>query len=138
MTMKPITLNDGTRIPKGTYICMAAGSMATDPRFYDDPKTFSPSRFYAASPTIKDDSGENNRRNLEFLGTEAGNIHWGSGRFTCPGRWYASAMMKVFLAQVIKKYDVKFPAGQKERLPNVYMDIMVEPNPKQSVLFRLR
>jgi hypothetical protein len=74
--------------------------------------------------------------NLDFVGTESGNVHWGSGRFTCPGRWYASVMMKVFIALVVSKYDVKFPEGQAKRLPNVYMDILVEPNPKQVVLLK--
>lgn len=133
MTMTSVTLHDGVTIPKGTYICMAAGSMAMDPEFYDDPKTFLPARFQSGSSGTAD-----GRKNLDFVGTESGNIHWGSGRFTCPGRWYASAMMKVIVAQIVKKYDVKFPSRQTERLPNVYMDIMVEPNPKQAVLMKLR
>jgi len=47
-------------------------------------------------------------------------------------------MMKVFVALVVNQYDVMFPEGQIERSPNVYMDILVEPNPKQVVLLKRR
>jgi hypothetical protein len=130
LVMTPITLSDGTNIPSGTYVCMAAGSMAADSSFYHSPTKFFPERFHPVP-------GEA-RGNLDFVGTESGNVHWGSGRFTCPGRWYASAMMKVFISLMVEKYDIKFPNGQVERLPNVYMDVLVEPNPKQTVLIRRR
>lgn len=109
---------------------MSAGSMAMDPSFYRSPTEFSPERFHSAQETAKG--------NIDFVSTESGNVHWGSGRFTCPGRWYASAMMKAIVALLVTKYDIKFPEGQVERLPNVYMDILVEPNPKQVVLVRRR
>ena len=46
--------------------------------------------------------------------------------------------MKVIIAEILPKYDIKCPDGQTERLPNVYLDIVVEPNPKQSIMFRPR
>jgi cytochrome P450 len=127
LAMTPITLSNGTIIPRGTYICMAAGCMAMDSSFYSSPQEFLPERFHKAPGG-----------NLDFVGTESGNVHWGSGRFTCPGRWYASAVMKVFIALIVSKYDVRFPKGQVNRLPNVYMDILVEPNPKQKVVVKKR
>ncbi|PSN71718.1 hypothetical protein BS50DRAFT_629856 [Corynespora cassiicola Philippines] len=30
---------------------------------------------------------------------------WGTGRMACPGRYYAAAVMKVILAQIIVNYD---------------------------------
>ena len=140
MTMTTITLHDGLVIPKNMYICMAAGAMAMDPEFYHKPEVFSPSRFYhdESNKASTDGATEKVQKNIDFVSTESGNIHWGSGRFTCPGRWYASAMMKTMIAQIVTNYDFKFPYGQTERLPNVYMDIMVEPNPVQTVLFKRR
>ena len=46
--------------------------------------------------------------------------------------------MKVIIAEILLNYDIKFPDGQTERLLNVYLDIVVEPNPKQSIMFRRR
>jgi cytochrome P450 len=128
-------LSDGTHISKGQFISMPAGPMAMDPEFYLDPESFDPHRFAATSHS---EANGKERRDREFVGTEPGNVHWGSGRFTCPGRWYASGVMKVILAKILLKYDIKFPDGQTERLPNVYLDIVIEPNPKQQILFRQR
>ena len=116
--MTPIKLSSGITIPRRTYICMSAGSMAMDPSFYSSVELFSPSRFH-------DYPTDTPKGNLDFVGTENGNVHWGSGRFTCPGRWYASAVMKVFIALFVNRYNMRFPEGQVERLPNVYMDILV-------------
>jgi hypothetical protein len=73
----------------------------------------------------------------EFVGTEIDTIHWRHGRSTRHGIWYAIALMKINVAQIILKYNFKFPEGQKEWSPNVYLDLIVEPNPKQAVLFEL-
>jgi len=112
---------------------MAAGNMAKDASFYPSATVFSPKRFHSVAPETSKKG-----KNLDFVSTETGNVHWGSGRFTCPGRWYASAVMKAVIALIVRKYDVKFPKGQVERLPNVYMDVLVEPNPGQAVLCRRR
>ncbi|KAF2684170.1 cytochrome P450 [Lentithecium fluviatile CBS 122367] len=132
------TLQDGTAIPKGTFISMAAGPMAMDPGYYEDAQTFSATRFCKTDESAVESGAEKSQWAHEFVSTESGNIHWGHGRFTCPGRWYASAVMKVVIAQILRKYEVKFPEGQRERLPNVYLDLIVEPNPKQVVRFRAR
>ena len=46
--------------------------------------------------------------------------------------------MKVIITEILLKYDIKFPDGQTERLLNVYLDIVVELNLKQLIMFRLR
>jgi cytochrome P450 len=131
-------LHDGTIISEGTCISMPAGPMAMDPEYYSNPRKFSATRFCTPDNTGLERSGEGFHRVLEFVDTENGNLHWGHGRFTCPGRWYASAVMKLMLAKIIENFDAKFPEGQSKRMPNVYMDLIVEPNPKQVVLFRSR
>jgi cytochrome P450 len=105
---------------------MPAGPMAMDPEYYRDPQTFSATRFSGNKGSATELVTEKSQRMHEFV------------RFTCPGRWYASAVMKIIIAQIILKYDVKFPERQRERLPNVYLDLIVEPNPKQVVHFRLK
>ncbi|KAF2871963.1 cytochrome P450 [Massariosphaeria phaeospora] len=133
------TLQDGTVIPKDTFISMPAGPMAMDPENYPNPHEFSATRFCGNDiPATASADTSKPQRPHDFVGTESSNIHWGRGRFTCPGRWYASAAMKVIVAQILRKYHVSFPAEKMHRLPNVYLDLIVEPNSKQTVLFRLR
>ncbi|KAF2796779.1 cytochrome P450 [Melanomma pulvis-pyrius CBS 109.77] len=135
MAMDSITLSDGTNICKGQLISMPAGPMAMDPEFHENPQSFDASRFLPHKTFLSD---EKLTRDLEFVGIEKGNVHWGAGRFTCPGRWYASAVMKCIIGSILMKYDITFPEGQQERLPNVYLDIVIEPNPKQKVMFQPR
>jgi ent-kaurene oxidase len=81
---RSFTLSAGTHIPKGQSISMPAGPMAMDADFYPEPERFDMHRFVAAAQSGGDGDGE--RREREFAATERGNVHWGSGRFTCPGR----------------------------------------------------
>lgn len=85
---------------------------ADEPRraYYKNPLQLDGSRFY----TGKAPSGEN-----EFASIESGSLRWGSGRWTCPGRWYASATIKLLLAKLLLNYDMEFPAGKTTRPPNV-------------------
>jgi hypothetical protein len=57
---------------------------------------------------------------------------------TCPGRWYASEVMKLIISLIVLEYDTRFPDGQNSRLPNAYLDTMVQPNDKQEIFFRKR
>jgi cytochrome P450 len=93
---------------------MPGYAMARDSAFYgdDDPLRFNGLRFYL--PYKEEDdmsttSSTNHARHLDYTGIEPGNISWGSGRFTCPGRWYAAAMIKLILASLLLNYDVSFP-----------------------------
>lgn len=108
--------------------------MSRDPEYYDNPLSFDGYRF------LRDEGfeSEQGRSDNEFAGIEPWNIHWGNGRFTCPGRWYASALMKLFVASILMQYDIKFPDGQTERPQNSYLDDGIVPSGKQEILFRLR
>ena len=128
-------LSDGTEIPSSTFINMAAEPLSRDPAYYDDPSHFKGDRFYNATRVggKSSHSPEN-----EFSGIERGNIAWGNGRLTCPGRWYASALNKLILGTILEQYDVRFPEGQVTRPPNIYNDGGIMPDPKQIVMFHSR
>ena len=112
---------------------MPAGPMSRDPAFYDNPNTFDGHRFYhpaklegrAAQPPAHD-----------FAGIERGNVVWGNGRLTCPGRWYASAMNKLIIATLLVRYAIKFPEGQSERPLSIYNDGTIVPSATQEILIR--
>ena len=131
--LSSVKLSDGvTVLPTGTFINMAAGPMSRDPTFYDEPNTFNGYRFY--SP----DGGAAQPPAHDFTGIEPGNVAWGSGRLTCPGRWYASAMNKLMVASLLVCYDIQFPEGQSTRPPSIYSDGTIMPSPTQEILFRER
>lgn len=133
--MSPIELSDGkTMLPQGTLIAIPGGPMSRDPMFYNDPLHFNGLRFYRSD---EDDTNSTNTKQ-DFTGIEPGNLSWGHGRFTCPGRWYAATMIKLILAKLLLEYDISFPSGQTERPPNVKYDTEVHPDFKQKVVLRKR
>lgn len=130
--MSPIKLSDGTTLKRGVSIVVPGGPMARDSEFYNDPRSFEGFRFFRP-----DEDGVANSP-LDYTGIEPGNVSWGSGRFTCPGRWYASAMIKLIVANLLLGYDISFPLGQTERPPNSKYDLDVHPNFSQKIVIKKR
>ena len=124
-------LSDGTWIPKGTYIAVAGEGMALDPAFYKDPEKFDGRRFLNAD-------GLPLSPEQQFHGIEAGNGMWGSGRLTCPGRHYASALSKIIIANLLLKYNISFPGDQKEKRPGTEDDSNLLPDITQTIVLEER
>ena len=125
--MTGITLSDGTKIDRGTFVSMAAEQMSRDSIYYDDPHTFNPARYKTG--------GKKSPENA-FSGIEKGNVAWGSGRLTCPGRWYASVMNRLIIGALLEKFAISFPEGQEQRPSNIYQDGGIMPDPQQEIVFR--
>lgn len=99
--------------------------MSRDSTFYDDPWHFDGLRFYK---TDEDGDLGSMSTQQEYTGIEPGNLFWGNGRFTCPGRWYAATMIKLIVANLLLGYDISFPPGQTERPANTKYDTEVHPD----------
>lgn len=130
--ISPVELSDKTVLPRGAKIMIPGGLMARDVEFYDDPRRFDGNRFYRAEE--KDDA----TTQQEYTGIEPGNLSWGYGRFTCPGRWYGAAMVKLIVANLLLEYDVSFPPGRTERPPNTKYDTDVHPDFEAKIVLRKR
>lgn len=133
--MSTIKLSDGTVIRPGDTIAMPSGPMARDASYYNDPTKFDGFRFHQAKLNAEDRAQQPDN---EFVGIEPGNLSWGHGRFSCPGRWYASLVMKLVLATLILEYDFEFPDGQLSRPTDFVMDVHVLPDMKQKILVKQR
>ncbi|KAI9787989.1 MAG: hypothetical protein M1816_007293 [Peltula sp. TS41687] len=131
----PVQLSDGHILPIGTTIGMLSGSMARDAEFYSDPLKFDGFRFCRSDSSHNRDAGAPAN---EFTSIEPGNLSWGYGRFTCPGRWYAGTMIKLLLATILLDYDFQYPEGQTTRPANAYRDVHILPDFTQQILLRKR
>uniref|UniRef100_A0A0W0GF56 Cytochrome p450 n=1 Tax=Moniliophthora roreri TaxID=221103 RepID=A0A0W0GF56_MONRR len=72
-----------------------------------------------------------------MTGTSDTFLAFGSGRHLCPGRFFASLELKIFMAYLVLNYDVKM-AREGMRPPNEWLGPMSEPSTKARVLFRRR
>ncbi len=133
--MSTIKLSDGTVILPGDTIAMPSGPIAQDESYYDDPLNFDGYRFYRKTTGTNDEARKSEN---EYTGIEPGNLSWGQGRFSCPGRWYASMMMKLLLATLVLEYDFEFAKSHSERPSNFVMDVHVLPNMKHEILPKKR
>ena len=128
--MSTIKLSDGTVLLPGDTIAMPSGPMTQDPFYYTNPPKFDGYRFYNARAKEQEGKG---RSDNEYSEIEPGNLSWGHGRFSCPGRWYASLMIKLLLATLILEYDFEFSGGKTARPSDFVMDVHVLPDMKQKI-----
>jgi len=61
---------------------------------------------------------------------------WGYGRHACSGRFFAVLVLKIVLAHVVLRYDVKFEKGRDVRPEDVVGGFNRFPNPHAKVLLR--
>ncbi|CAN0908576.1 Premnaspirodiene oxygenase [Linum grandiflorum] len=90
---------NGYEIPANTKVIINGWAIGRDGRYWDQPDKFYPERFLD-----RDDDKEG--MDFEF-------IPFGSGRRMCPGMLYASAVVKLVLANLLFHFDWKLPSGMK-------------------------
>jgi cytochrome P450 len=102
-----------------------------DPQIYPEPDKFDPYRFLK----LREQSGENSK--WLFESTSVDHFGFGHGRRACPGRWFATAVLKILLAQLILRYDWKFLDGQG-RPAAFWVAQHVLPQPEAKIMFKAR
>lgn len=130
--LRPITLSDGTHIPSGTFTFSPANAISFDSNIYPDPNTFDGLRFYS----MRQASVEEEKK-YQLTSITKTQIQFGSGRHACPGRWFASHQIKLVLAAVLDRYDVKLKEGEV-RPGSIVFQTNQFPDPKADILFRAR
>jgi cytochrome P450 monooxygenase len=112
-----LTLSDGLLLPKGTHICMAAGPISRDPAVIENPEVFDAFRFLKQKVPAS-----------RFVSTGPSHMHFGLGRYACPGRFFASVVMKLILSRFLVEYEFHFAPGQTERPRNLLIGDKIVPN----------
>jgi cytochrome P450 len=151
MTHKPLLLPTGHTIEPDTLIAVC------DPRFNSnlttipDPNTFRVDRYIigkatgqkpSAAPLSSTGTTDNNSTfepalNNAFSSTSPDDLTFGYGVHACPGRFFATAELKLILVELLTKYDFRFEEGVVGRPENQFLDFMILP-PAVKVLFRRR
>jgi len=129
--MKSLTLSDGTRLPKGTLVTAPAVMFSTDPDFVEDPETFDGFRWYRKSQEAEGMA----THNTNWTTTSTNNLMFGHGKHACPGRFFASELLKTLLVFLILQYDFKYPEGQSRPASLAY-GAFTPPDVTQKLLFK--
>ncbi|KAJ7795185.1 cytochrome P450 [Mycena olivaceomarginata] len=125
---------DGTVLPHGTFVEVAAMERHHDPALYDSPDKFDGFRF---SRLREEQRGAGSIFMHSVVTTSQDFLAFGHGRHACPGRFFAAMELKAMLAHVILNYDVKFESPAT-RPPNQCIGATYIPNRTAKVWFRRR
>ncbi|RYC65201.1 hypothetical protein CHU98_g963 [Xylaria longipes] len=107
---QPFTFADGTKLAVGDWACTPVRAIMQSAEYYPNPLGFNGFRF--ARPDDLTSTLEPGTK-FDFIQPEPSKLvdvsqawHvWGMGRMACPGRYYAAAVMKVIMSQIIMNYD---------------------------------
>jgi ent-kaurene oxidase len=99
-----------------------------------DPEVFDPFRWERLR---LDASKPENINKFQFATTDSATLHFGHGKYACPGRFFASNEIKVILCHLLLRYDFKFAEGQR-RPTNWSYEEAFYPDPTVPVLMRQR
>ncbi|KAI3343377.1 P450 monooxygenase [Ustulina deusta] len=127
-----IRLKDGKYLPRGTHVCMASYATTYDPDYVSNPSKFDPLRFWRMRQKTPEDANKH-----QFATTSNHFLHFGHGKFSCPGRFFASNELKLLFSTLLLRYDFKFKDGQ-QRPKSVNIDEFLFADPEAEVLIRER
>lgn len=101
-----------------------------------DADVFDPFRFERLR---NDASRPENVNRFQFATTDSSTLHFGHGKYACPGRFFASNEIKVILCHLLLRYDFKFPEDRNQARPaNWSYEEAFYPDPTIPVLMRQR
>lgn len=129
--MKDHTLSSGEVLPKDAHISFAGVPMSMSEEYFENAEQFDGFRF----ERLRRES-EKEQSGLQFTSSYGGSLHFGHGRYMCPGRFMGSLISKLLMIEILLRYDLKLgPGGRPENIMFFDMDI---PNPKYEIYFKDR
>ncbi|EGN97958.1 hypothetical protein SERLA73DRAFT_182766 [Serpula lacrymans var. lacrymans S7.3] len=129
--LKPFTFSNGTVIPAGTHVAVASASTHLDEANYANASEFDPFRF----ADMREKCGEETKHQL--VSTDVGYVTFGYGKHACPGRFFASNMLKAIMAHLVLTYDIKLK-DEGVRPADQWFGMNCTPNRKAEIMMRKR
>ncbi|KAK2770182.1 hypothetical protein FQN53_005692 [Emmonsiellopsis sp. PD_33] len=130
---KKFTFSDGTVIPAGAKIGTPSLILHRNEGSYENPNTFDAFRF--SRPSEAADGPQAAAKN-SMVSTGSDYHIFGHGKHACPGRFYAVNEMKLLLASMLIRYDMKLVPGTA---PNqTFIATMAVPDTKLKILLKRR
>ncbi|KAF5382324.1 hypothetical protein D9757_008449 [Collybiopsis confluens] len=103
MVMRDFTFSNGTEVPAGTLVGVAAYALHHDADLYEKPDILDPFRF----SNMRTKEGEGFKHQIVAQDHSFGLFGHG-GKHMCPGRFFAVNQLKALVGHVLISYDIKF------------------------------
>ncbi|KAF2494845.1 cytochrome P450 [Lophium mytilinum] len=132
LALHPFNLSDGTHIPAGTILQANLHGVYRDAAIYPDPDAFDPLRSYKQRKA----ASANEQAKYLFTTSNKESLGWGYGKHACPGRWFAENEIKLILATLVLKYDMKLVDEQAGRPANWQFGAQIMPDPTKEILLK--
>ena len=127
---------DGTECPKGTLLGVPSFAIHHDEELYPGALEFKPERYLASASPSSDQTNDSKeaeqksknqayleRANQSFTTTSPQYLGFGHGRHACPGRFFASQELKLLIAYLLERYEVRLEDRGSDggRVRNVWL-----------------
>lgn len=141
--------SNGLHVPAGSYVCLPTFAIENDPSNARDPPRFDGLRSYRQlqQPSPNGSTGDSEMemvRNRLYQDQHAftaalneSSLNFGFGKTACPGRFFASTVLKIVFVQLLGKYDFRF-AKNGHRPRNFIIHEFLFPWPWSKIEFRRR
>jgi cytochrome P450 len=106
--------------------------MMHDADLFPEPETFDALRFF----NLRKEKGQEERHQFASLSSEI--PLWGVGKFACPGRFWASAQIKLILMILLLEFEVVYPDGQINRPKNIIVGEKNQVSMSQKIILKRR
>ncbi|KAI4865980.1 cytochrome P450 [Hypoxylon rubiginosum] len=103
--LKDFIFSDGTRVAKGEWVGIPVGPMLRDASKYPQPEVFDAFRFVDPTKLGRDHSVQPEGPSKFTDVSETWHV-WGTGKLTCPGRFFVSYVMKHVMYHILENYEV--------------------------------
>ncbi|KAJ7153685.1 cytochrome P450 [Mycena filopes] len=138
MAKEGFHLSDGTIIPHGAIVCVAAQATHRDAAKFDNPTKFDGFRFARERSEHAAKHEEDSVFKRQMISTSVDHLPFGTGKHACPGRFFAATELKAMLAHLVLNYDVKAEVEGMRPKDMVSFNSSVAPNPVGRVCIRKR
>lgn len=128
----PYTFQNGIRVDKGDYVAMPIYAIENDPAHTPAPEKYDGLRTYRLLSQrvseLKNNGtnadGEKSQaavREFLFSSPTQTSLNFGYGKHACPGRFFASLMIKMVFVKLITEYEFRFLTGEGGQRPRNIM-----------------
>ncbi|KJZ69548.1 hypothetical protein HIM_11061 [Hirsutella minnesotensis 3608] len=135
--LKDFVFKDGTAIQKDEWVCIPQRAMMHDAQRYSDPHSFDGLRFARANDALAKGQVTDAVPDKAQSSLTTSNIDWpiwGLGNTACPGRFYASLVLKLMMSQILCEWECSMPDTTSPR--SLSWRSSVVPREGTQVMFR--